>query len=108
MSNKPVKSHKDGWFSASIFEGEYDGRKTYNVSIQKGFKRKDSDEVEYQTISLFPEDLLKLSQLCERAYWSVSDLRDADYQRSKEGNEKPAPKPAASTKKASDDDEIPF
>lgn len=108
MSNKPVKSHKDGWFSASVFEGEYDGRKTYNVSIQKGFKRKDSDEVEYQTISLFPEDLLKLSQLCERAYGSVLDLKDADYQKSKEVTEKPASKPVEAPKKTSDNDEIPF
>ena len=45
MSNAPIKNFKDGWFSAGIFRGEYDGKPSYNVSLQKGFKRKDSDKV---------------------------------------------------------------
>lgn len=106
MSNAPIKSFKDGWFSAGVFRGEYDGKPSYNVSLQKGFKRKDSDKVEYQSISVFPEDLLKLANLCEMAYWEILKQKEADYQSNKgQSSSAPASKPAPAT---NNNDEIPF
>lgn len=78
--NKPIKTLKDGWFSVSIFEKERnDGRKTYQISIDKAFKRDGAEEVEHRSVSVFPENLLVVAQLCEKAYWEINKLKDADF-----------------------------
>lgn len=98
----PVKNIKDGWFSTGIFEAEKDGRKYYQISLQKGFKRNGSEEVEYQTISLFDNDLLKVSSMLEKTYWAILDLKE-------QGKTVVAPKPVQSEAvKPASDDEFPF
>ena len=107
MSNAPIKNFKDGWFSAGVFRGEYDGKPSYNVSLQKGFKRKDSDKVEYQSISVFLVDLLKLANLCEMAYWEILRQKENDYQANKGQTQQPTARPV-STPTTTNNDEIPF
>ena len=108
MSNAPIKSFKDGWISAGVIRGEYDGKPSYNVSLQKGFKRKDSDKVEYQSISVFPEDLPKLANLCEMAYWEILRQKENDYQANKgQTAQQPTARPV-STPTTNNNDEIPF
>lgn len=105
----PVKNLKDGWFSTGIFEAEKDGRKYYQISLQKGFKRNGSDEVEHQTISVFHDDLLKVASLCERTYWSILAMKEAGFAgKAKESAEKPAPVATPAPAKPSVQDEIPF
>ena len=108
MSNAPIKNFKDGWFSAGVFRGEYDGKPSYNVSLQKGFKRKESDKVEYQSISVFHEDLLKLANLCEMAYWEILRQKENDYQANKgQTAQQPTARPV-SAPTMNNNDEIPF
>lgn len=102
----PVKNIKDGWFSTGVFEAEKDGRKYYQISLQKGFKRNGSDEVEYQTISLFDNDLLKVASILEKTYWAILDLKET-------GKTTVASKPAQTqivkpVNTPVSDDEIPF
>ena len=106
MSN-PIKNFKDGWFSAGIFRGEYDGKPSYNVSLQKRFKRKDSDKVEYQSISVFSEDLLQLANRCEMAYWEIMRQKENDYQANKGQTQQQTARPV-SAPKTTNNDEIPF
>ena len=108
MSNAPIKNFKDGWFSAGVFRGEYDGKPSYNVSLQKGFKRKDSDKVEYQSISAFPEDLLKMANLCEMAYWEILRQKEKDYQASKGQTTQQQAAQHVSAPTQTNNDEIPF
>ena len=108
MNNAPIKNFKDGWFSAGVFRGEYDGKPSYNVSLQKGFKRKDSDKVEYQSISVFPQDLLKLATLCEMAYRAILRQTENDYQANKgQTAQQPTTRPV-SAPQTTNNDEIPF
>ena len=108
MSNAPIKNFKDGWFSAGVFRCEYDGKPSYNVNLQKGFKRKDSDKVEYQSISVFPEDLLKLANLCEMAYWEILRQKENDYQANKGQTAQQTTARPVSAPKTTNNDEIPF
>lgn len=108
MSNAPIKKFSDGWFSVGIFQGEYNGKPSYQVGLQKGFKRKDSDKVEYQSISAFPEDLLKIANLCEMAYWAILKQKEADYAASKGQQQTARPAPAAPSPSTVNNDEIPF
>ena len=102
MNNKPIKTIKDGWFSVSIFEKERaDGRKTYQISIDKAFKRDGADKVEHKSVSVFPENLLVVAQLCERAYWEINKLKDADF-KARKGE------PAAAADFDAFGDEIPY
>lgn len=105
MGNTPVKNVRDGAFSCAIFETEVDGKKNHQISLDKAFKRKDSEEWEHQRINLFPEDLLRIASLCERTYWNILSLREKTT--TKPAEQKPA-EDKATLVKVEDGDDIPF
>lgn len=68
MTNKPILQTRDRGLSISVFKREKDGRDIYGACLQRSWKDKDSGEYKREQINLFPDELLKLSALCARAY----------------------------------------
>lgn len=68
---EPVKKIKDRGLSIAIFKHE----NNLSFAVQKSWKKKDSDEYDSKTISLFEDDLLRLSELLKRAYNESIELR---------------------------------
>ena len=84
--NKPVKAFKDYPVSISIWKTEKIIDKKpmvfYNSTLETTYKDKDD---EYQISSQFKElDLLKASQLCQKAYNWINNAKQEDYEKSKE------------------------
>jgi hypothetical protein len=105
MTNKPVLNFRDGALSAGVFEGDNERGKFFNISLQRSFKKKDSDEWERQSLSLFPEDLLKIAVLCERTYNGILDLKQNTP---KEQVSAPARTKQETPVQSYNNDEIPF
>ena len=66
--NKPVAKTRLGSFQISKWEKVEGDKKTYSFSVQKSWKKKDSEEWESQSLTLFPEELSKLSACLCKAY----------------------------------------
>lgn len=102
MTN-PVIKLKDFGVSTAVFEWVRDGKKSYSISLQRSYKKKDSDEYVNETINLYPEDLLKYAHLLERTYDAYNAYA---YGEGKKQTSAPASSPAQSS--APVDDDIPF
>lgn len=68
---EPIKKIKDRGLSIATFKHD----NNLSFAVQKSWKKKDSDEFESKTISLFEDDLLRLSELLKRAYNESIELR---------------------------------
>lgn len=68
MENKPVISTRDRGLSISIFRRDKEGQATYGACLQRSWKDKTTSEWKREQINLFPDELLKLSALCIKAY----------------------------------------
>lgn len=68
MENRPIIQTRDRGLSISIFKRQKDDHDTYGACLQRSWKDKDSGEWKREQINLFPDELLKLSSLCARAY----------------------------------------
>jgi len=98
MSNTPVVKNRDLGVSTAVFEWtNQDGKKTYSVSLQRSYKKKDEKEYTDEIINMYPEDLLKVANLLTRTYNDLLDYRAAT---------KPVITP--STPSSIDSDNIPF
>ena len=101
MANAPVKKISDYPFGLSIFEHTNEnGRKTYSVSLQRSYKKKDTGEYVNENMNVYEEDLLKLSSAAEMAYWAINNIKN--------NAPKPQAQPVAQTPAATIDDSIPF
>lgn len=101
MANAPVKKISDYPFGLSIFEHTNEnGRKTYSVSLQRSYKKKDTGEYVNETMNMYEEDLLKLSTATEMAYWVINNIKN--------NAPKPQAQPVAQTPATTTDDSIPF
>ena len=101
MPNLPVLSSKDMGLSVACFEwNQQDGKKNYSFSIQRSHKKKDSEEYENETINCYSDDLLKIANLCQRAY--------NQYIQYRQKTPAPAQSQASAPAQSSDDDSIPF
>jgi hypothetical protein len=84
--NKPVMSFKDYPVQISIWKSvaEIDKKDVtfYNSTLETVYK---NDEDEYKTSSQFKElDLLKATQLCQKAYNWINNAKQKDYDDSKD------------------------
>lgn len=103
MPTLPILSSKDMGLSVACFEWKQDdGKKNYSFSIQRSHKKKDSEEFENETINCYADDLLKLANLCQRAYNQYVKYRQ-DHKDAPAATPAPASAPAQSL-----DDDIPF
>lgn len=73
--NKPAITVRDRLMSVSVFKKEIidtkgDGKlhTFYSACLQRSFQAKDSQDWKREQINLYPDELLKLSALCLRAY----------------------------------------
>lgn len=113
--NKPIISTRDRLLSLSIFAKEKvdiqgDGKMHtyYSACLQRSYLAKDSNEWQREQISLYPDELLKIAALCQRAYNELTAY--AQNAKSYSGAERPAqsmdtPQPAPA---AYLNDDIPF
>ena len=101
MANAPIKKLRDYGLSTAIFEWNNDGKKSYSISLQRSYKKKDATEYTNESINIYPEDLLKLSRLLERTYDSYLALMQSDAPAS-------APAPIQAAPQQANSDDIPF
>lgn len=110
QSNKPIITERDRGFSVSIFKREKDGKTYYGACLQRSYLKpegdpKNSADWVREQINLFPDDMLKLSNLCIGSYNSLTAYLKAN---------KPAPTGGYPQQEMSGgqatppDDEIPF
>lgn len=105
----PVIKLIDFGVSTAVFKWERDGKKSYSVSLQRSYKKKDSDEYVNETINLYPEDLLKYAHLLEKTYDAYNDYAyGSSKKQASAPTAAPASAPAATPSSASVDDDIPF
>lgn len=93
--NKPIISTRDRLLSLSIFAKEKvdiqgDGKMHtyYSACLQRSYRAKDNDEWQREQISLYPDELLKIAALCQRAYNELTAY--AQNAKSYSGAERPA------------------
>ena len=92
--NKPFISNRDRGLSVAIFKKEEvdikgDGKlhTTHSANIQRSWQRpedKGTDNWQRQSLSLFPDELLKMAALCVRTYNELA----AEIQKEKDGKNK--------------------
>lgn len=108
QNTKLYLSVRDRGLSISIFKREKvdvagDGKlhTSYGACLQRSYKPKDSEEYKNENINLFPDELLKMSNLCLRAYNELTGKLQAE--KSEQKSDTPSEYPAQSM-----DDEVPF
>ena len=94
----PVLKVKDYPFSVAFFEKTKDGNTYYQVALSRNYKDNNGDW-KSQTINIFPQDLLKIANISQRAYNSLLTLQSKKAQKS-------TPQPAPADENF--DDDIPF
>ena len=72
MTNKPVIQTRDRNLSVSVFCHEKDGKTYYGANLQRSYKKPGDNDYTRENINLFPDDLLRLSLLCQRAYQELT------------------------------------
>lgn len=110
MANEPIIKLRDFGVSTAVFEWKNDNKKSYSISLQRSYKKKDSDEYVNETINLYPEDLLKYAQLLEQTYQKYVNYRISEFDKtrgSKPTTTQPSA-PAQNVTSAAIDDDIPF
>lgn len=69
---QPIIQKKNKNFNFSVFTNKnQDGKTYYSIQLQRSYKNKDTDEWIRETINLFPDDLLKLSNLAANTYTAI-------------------------------------
>lgn len=113
----PYLSVRDRMLSVSFFKKErqdMDGaiRTVYSANLQRCYTVKDSDELKHESLNLFPDDLLKVSALCIRAYNQlISVLQDERKKERDQEKKKSYPAQSMSAPDALEellDDNVPF
>lgn len=104
MTN-PVIKLRDFGVSTAVFEWDRDGKKSYSISLQRSYKKKDAKEYTNETINLYPEDLLKYAHLLEKTYDAYNAYA---YGEDKKQASAPAQGWSQSESPANDDSDIPF
>lgn len=74
---QPIISRKDSNLSFSVFKNTtQDGKVYYSIQFQRSYKKKGAQDWTRETINLFPDDLLKVSNLASVTYTDiVADTR---------------------------------
>lgn len=95
--NKPFIKNRDRSLSVAIFKREEvnlkgDGQlhTTYSANIQRSWQKpedKGTDNWQRQSVSLFPDELLKMAALCVRTY---NELSSSLQKEREERRERPA------------------
>ena len=79
MNERPIIQRKDGNISMSVFYNPTtDGKGYYSIQLQRSYKKKDDQDWTRETISMFPEDLLKLENISGCTY---TDIKADEYRR---------------------------
>lgn len=102
---QPIVKLRDFGVSTAIFKWNNNGKETYSVSLQRSYKKKDSDEYVNETINLYPEDLLKYAHLLERTYDAYNAY---SYGEGKKQSSTAAAAPASDPANPPVDYDIPF
>lgn len=118
MSNKPVVQTRDRLLSVSIFSKERtdeNGRTqtVYGACLQRSYQPKDSQEWKQEQINLYPDELLKVSNLCLNAYNGLTKYAQSQRQERQETRQYPAqsyndPAPSYGEPATYLNDDIPF
>jgi len=72
MSDKPIKTLRDGLITATLWKNHTDDGAFYSVNLIRSYKDQDGEWNE--TPSFSGSDLLKASNLATRAYDFITDL----------------------------------
>ena len=69
---QPIIKRKDGQLSFAVFKFNTEDNKVhYSIQVQRSYKKKGSEEWIQENISMFPDDLLKLSNLATTTYTDI-------------------------------------
>ena len=104
----PIIKLRDRTLSVAVFEFKnQDGSVNLSVNIQRSFKKKGESEYTVEEIHCYEDDLLKIANLCTRAYAQICNSRNGG---AGVVNDKPAAAPAQTAAPAQSlvDDDIPF
>lgn len=107
---RPVVQARDRNLSASVFSREVDlkgdgvMRTVYSISIQRSYKRKDSQEWQRETINLNIDDCLRFAELARSIYHKTL----AYAAQNKPTTQNPADYPSQAVDADGFDDEVPF
>lgn len=71
----PIISRKDKGISFSVFKRNSNGKDYYSICLQRSYKKKDATEWTRETINLFPDELLMLSNLAQCTYTDLVALQ---------------------------------
>ena len=71
----PIISRKDKGISFSVFKRNSNGKDYYAISLQRSYKKKDDTDWTRETIHLFADDLLVLSNLAQCTYTDLVALQ---------------------------------
>ena len=98
-NNPPIIKIQDRSLAMGIFEYvNQDGSKSISCDLQRSYKRKDAQEWTRESIHCYEDDLLKIANICTRAYNAIVSHRSKSSQAQQPAAKQPAPA----------DDEIPF
>lgn len=95
MSNKFAFQTRDRSLSVSFFEKERENDKgfmetLYSASLQRSYRKKNSEELVNENINLIPDELLKVSNLCLKAYNELTKYAQSKKQERQETRQYPA------------------
>lgn len=102
--SEPVIKIKDRGLSIGVFEYKnQDGSISLSCDLQRSFKKKDAQDWTRENIHCYEDDLLKIANICTRAYNAIMTKRSKPVA----APAQPAPAPAPAAAPATED-EIPF
>lgn len=102
--SEPVIKISDRSLSIGVFVFKnQDGTENVSCDIQRSYKKKGDQEWTRENIHCYEDDLLKIANVCTRAYNAICNRRA-----SKPKAQAQAPAPAPAQTQAPADDEIPF
>ena len=109
-NNEPIIKIRDRGISIGVFEFvNQDGTKNISCDIQRSFKKKDAQDWTRENIRCYEDDLLKIANICTRAYNAIMSHRakNVTTQAPVQAQEPVAPK-SPDMPDQGFDDEIPF
>lgn len=109
--SEPVIKIKDRTLSIGVFVFKnQDGSENISCDIQRSYKRKDDQDWTRENIHCYEDDLLKIANICTRAYNAIISHRAKNAQTQKPAQaQAPAQQPAQQPATPVDDgDTIPF
>lgn len=107
-NNSPIIKFKDRTLNIGVFEFvNQDGSRSFSCDLQRSYKKKDAEEYTRENIHCYEEDLLKIANICTRAYNAIMSHRAKIAQTQQPAAKQPTPAPAPAPAPI-DDDDIPF